>query len=137
MAEALANEQGHCAGKRGGDANERNCQKHVHFKRGEAYANGQGVNACRHCLEQQYGQCEGALRRGFFVFVFMEGVPDHFAADEAQDNEGDDTCVLRDDFAYQPAHAVADNGHKELEHAEGNGHGCLADAAEFGIGEGV
>ncbi len=138
MPEALADEQRNRAGECRGDADKRNGQQHVHFQRGEAYANGQRVDGGGHRLEQQYRQRKGALRGGLaVVFVFMEGVPHHLAADEAQDHEGDDTGVLGDDLAYQLTQQIAHKRHKELERAEGDGHGCLADAAQFRVGEGV
>lgn len=72
-----------------------------------------------------------------FFLLFMEGVPDHLAADARQDDEGQDAGVLADHIADELAEQIADERHDPLKDTEGQRHPGFAGAGEIAVGEGV
>ena len=111
---------------------ERRSRPDVHGQRREADAHGQRVDAGGHGLHQHKAQRKALLRRarpGLAGAQLAQRLGQHFAADEAQQYEGDPVVHRADGLGEQAAGEKAENGHQPLKNAEGRaGEGAVAPA---------
>ncbi len=85
------------------------------MQKGEGNTNSQRINAGGNGEDQHFLEMDG---RAAGLGLVVEGLFDHVAADEGQENEGDPVVVGSDGLLEAEAKEIADGGHQGLEGAE-------------------
>ena len=85
------------------------------MQKGEGNTNSQRINAGGNGEDQHFLEMDG---RAAGLGLVVEGLIDHVAADESQENEGDPVAVGSDGLLEAGAKEIADGGHQGLEGAE-------------------
>ena len=88
------------------------------MQEGEGNTDGQCVNAGGDGKDQHFFEIDGGVAG---LGLVVEGLFDHVAADENQENEGDPVVVGSDGLLEAGAKKIADGGHQGLESAEVEG----------------
>ena len=81
----------------------------------EGNTNSQGINAGGNGKNQHFFEIDGGAAG---LGLVVEGLFDHVAADENQENEGDPVVVGNDGLLEAGAKEIADGGHQGLEGTE-------------------
>lgn len=100
---------------KGNDPDGGNSRNQGYLQKCEGNTNSQGINAGCNGEDQHFLEMDGRAA-GFGLVV--EGLFDHVAADESQENEGDPVVVGSDGLLEAGAKEIADGGHQGLEGAE-------------------
>ena len=85
------------------------------MQEGEGNTDGQCINAGGDGEDQHFLKMDG---RAAGLGLVVEGLFDHVAADEDQENEGDPVVVGSDGLLEAGAKEIADGGHQGLEGTE-------------------
>ena len=92
----------------------------VHIQRGKADADSQRIDAGGEGLHHHQLIAERAAHRARLRRAqLLDGVPDHFAADEAQQCKGDPVVKRAHHIGEGAARKIPGHGHQALKHAEG------------------
>ena len=114
-AHAHANSREHKGG--GGDqAGGREDLPLAHAQEGEAHAHRQGINAGGHSHGEHLFGAEGGVH--LLLVIVPQRLPDHAAADEAEQHKGDPVVDAGDGRRKPHAQQPADSRHQALEAAE-------------------
>lgn len=100
---------------KGSDSDGGNSRNQGYLQKCEGNANSQGINAGGDGKDQHFFEIDGGAAG---LGLVVEGLFDHVAADEGQENEGDPVAVGSDGLLEAGAKEIADGGHQGLEGAE-------------------
>lgn len=100
---------------KGSDSDGGNSRNQGYLQKCEGNTNSQGINAGGNGEDQHFLEMDGGAAG---LGLVVEGLFDHVAADEGQENEGDPVVVGSDGLLEAGAKEIADGGHQGLEGTE-------------------
>ena len=118
--------------EKGDDADGQSGHHNIHLHNGKTDTHGQSIDAGGHCLHHHGASVQGAVHLALILFPHLpNGLDDHFAPDEPQQDQSDPVIQGGDEIAEAAPGHKADHRHARLEQAEQPGIG--GSRLSFGI----